>query len=206
MLKVPSAQGPPAPRSTRVVPQIMALEPHSSEHGASSRKIVPRCSITRHRLKQHCAGKPGFIRQHSPWLLWDPAQSGTCTAGWRGQLPAAARDGSSCCPHAHPPSCGVLSNNCHTGQGDRAEMEIRGDTTAGRCCKALFHLLCQGNNQRNKLTTRQVILWCFFPSQLHYLEKFIPAGLLSLILLLLLLQRQGTTQMFPRGDSRIHTQ
>lgn len=63
MLNVPSAQGPPAPRSTRVVPQIMALEPHSSEHGASSRKIVPRCSITRHRLKQHCAGKPGFIRR-----------------------------------------------------------------------------------------------------------------------------------------------
>lgn len=123
MLKVPLAQWPPAPCSAGVVPRNTALGSHSSEHGASRQKTVPRSSLT-HPLKQCSAGKPSSIPQCSPWLLWDPPQLGACTAGWRGQLPTAVRDGSSCCPFAHPSSCRVVSSNCCAGCRDGAEVEI----------------------------------------------------------------------------------
>lgn len=133
MLKVPLAQWPPVPCSAGVVPRNTALGSHSSEHGASRQKTVPRSSLT-HPLKQRSAGKPSSIPQCSSWLLWDPPQLGAYTAGWRGQLrtagwrgqlPTAVRDGSSCCPFAHPSSCRVVSSNCHAGCRDGAEVEIQ---------------------------------------------------------------------------------
>lgn len=121
------------------------LGSHSSEPGACRQKTVPRSCLTRHGLKQHSGGNL------APSSSAHPASSGTPTAGCRGQLPGAARGGSSCCPPAQPSSCSWFSAVAMQAAG----MEILEDSVAGRCCKAPSHLLSQGNDQMKEFAKRQ---------------------------------------------------